>query len=131
MSALGEKLRRLRKAQGLTQGELAEKAGVSISTIVRYETGKNSPKLELLEDIFKALEASVSLEEMNQYERECGKINLKAEMKSVIYHTIQKIEESENDTFMLNELSEGLEKLANAYRLMGFANDNENNSFLS
>ena len=131
MSALGKKLRRLRKAQGLTQGELAEKASVSISTIVRYETGKNSPKLELLEDIFKALEASVSLEEMNQCERECGKINLKAEMESVIYHTIQKLEESENDTFTLNELSEGLEKLANAYRLMGFANDNENNSFLS
>lgn len=127
MSALGEKLRRLRKAQGLTQGELAEKAGVSINTIVRYETGKNSPKLELLEGIFKVLEASVPLEEMNQYERESGKINLKAEMESVIYHTIQKIEESENDLFILNGLSEGLEKLANAYRLMGFANDNDNN----
>ena len=127
MSALGEKLRRLRKAQGLTQGELAEKAGVSINTIVRYETDKNSPKLELLEGIFKVLEASVPLEEMNQYERESGKINLKAEMESVIYHTIQKIEESENDLFILNGLSEGLEKLANAYRLMGFANDNDNN----
>lgn len=40
MNALGEKLRRLRKAQGLTQGELAEKVGVGINTIVRYETGK-------------------------------------------------------------------------------------------
>ena len=122
MNALAEKLRRLRKAQGLTQGELAEKAGVSINTIVRYETGKNSPKLELLEDIFKVLETSVSPEEMNQYERECGKINLKAEMESVIYHTIRKIEEGETDMLML---SERLEKLENAYRLMGFANCDE------
>lgn len=55
MSALGEKLRRLRKAQGLTQGELAEKVGVDIKTIVRYETGKNSPKVETLELITKEL----------------------------------------------------------------------------
>lgn len=122
MNALGEKLRKLRKAQGLTQGELAEKAGVSINTVVRYETGKNSPKLELLEDIFKVLGTSVSPEETNQYERECKQINLKAEMESVIYHTIRKIEEGETDMLML---SERLEKLANAYRLMGFANCDE------
>lgn len=59
MSALGEKLRRLRKAQGLTQGELAEKVGVDIKTIVRYETGKNSPKVETLELITKELGAKI------------------------------------------------------------------------
>lgn len=61
MSALGEKLRRLRKAKGLTQGELAEKAGVGINTIVRYETGKNSPKVEILELITKELGAKIVL----------------------------------------------------------------------
>lgn len=59
MSTLGEKLRRLRKAQGLTQGELAEKVGVGINTIVRYETGKNSPKAEILELITKELGAKI------------------------------------------------------------------------
>lgn len=59
MNALGEKLRRLRKAQGLTQGELAEKVGVDIKTIVRYETGKNSPKVETLELITKELGAKI------------------------------------------------------------------------
>ena len=59
MSALGEKLRRLRKAKGLTQGELAEKVGVDIKTIVRYETGKNSPKVETLELITKELGAKI------------------------------------------------------------------------
>lgn len=61
MNALGEKLRRLRKAQGLTQGELAEKVGVDIKTIVRYETGKNSPKVEILELITKELGAKIVL----------------------------------------------------------------------
>ena len=59
MNALGEKLRRLRKAQGLTQGELAEKVGVGINTIVRYETCKNSPKVEILELITKELGAKI------------------------------------------------------------------------
>lgn len=59
MSTLGDKLRRLRKAQGLTQGELAKKAGVGINTIVRYETGKNSPKVEILELITKELGAKI------------------------------------------------------------------------
>jgi transcriptional regulator with XRE-family HTH domain len=59
MSALGDKLRRLRKAKGLTQGELAEKVGVDIKTIVRYETGKNSPKVETLELITKELGAKI------------------------------------------------------------------------
>lgn len=59
MNALGEKLRRLRKAQGLTQGELAEKVGVSINTIVRYETGKYSPKVKILELITKELGAKI------------------------------------------------------------------------
>lgn len=59
MNTLGEKLRRLRKAQGLTQGELAEKVGVDIKTIVRYETGKNSPKVETLELITKELGAKI------------------------------------------------------------------------
>lgn len=59
MNALGEKLRKLRKAQGLTQGELAKKADVGINTIVRYETGKNSPKVEILELITKELGAKI------------------------------------------------------------------------
>lgn len=61
MTTLGEKLRRLRKSQGLTQGELAEKVGVGINTIVRYETGKNSPKMELLELITKELGVKIVL----------------------------------------------------------------------
>lgn len=52
----GEKLRNLRKSKGLTQTDLAEEIGVSLRTIISYETGKSYPKRReiytLLADIF-------------------------------------------------------------------------------
>ncbi|SHE90267.1 Transcriptional regulator, contains XRE-family HTH domain [Tissierella praeacuta DSM 18095] len=40
----GEKLRDLRKQNGLTQAELAEKAGISLRTVNYYESGTTYPK---------------------------------------------------------------------------------------
>ena len=40
----GEKLRDLRQENGLTQAELAEKAGISLRTISYYESGTTYPK---------------------------------------------------------------------------------------
>ena len=40
----GEKLRDLRKKDGLTQAELAEKAGISLRTVNYYESCKTYPK---------------------------------------------------------------------------------------
>lgn len=40
----GEKLRDLRQESGLTQAELAEKAGISLRTISYYESGTTYPK---------------------------------------------------------------------------------------
>ena len=51
----GEKIRELRKAQGLTQEELAQKIGIKRGTLAQYETGKRSPKRETLERFAKAL----------------------------------------------------------------------------
>ena len=44
-SPFGAKLREQRKALGLTQTELAQKAGLSLMTIQRYESGERTPKL--------------------------------------------------------------------------------------
>lgn len=82
----------------------------------------------MLERVFGALGVDISPEEMNQYERECKGINLKTEMESAIIQMIQEIKKGAADCIVL---AEGVERLANAYRLMGFANDNDNNSFLS
>ncbi|MEB8638187.1 helix-turn-helix transcriptional regulator [Bacillus cereus] len=58
----GQYLKSLRKARGFTQGELAEKSGVSVSYISKIENGKDEPPSEdtciklakaLLEDPYK------------------------------------------------------------------------------
>ena len=45
---IGECLRDLRKEKGLTQEQLAEKLNVSRRTVSRWETGSNTPDLDVL-----------------------------------------------------------------------------------
>ena len=49
--SLGLKIQALRKAQNMTQEDLAEKVGVSWRTISNLETGRTVPKLELIYDL--------------------------------------------------------------------------------
>jgi len=51
-----EELRLLRIRAGLTQAELAERAGVSQSLIARIESGKVNPRVSTLVRIYQALE---------------------------------------------------------------------------
>jgi transcriptional regulator with XRE-family HTH domain len=57
-----QKLSHLRKERGLTQMELAEKAGIGIAQMRRYESGKSSPTLEVIKNIATTL--SVSTDEL-------------------------------------------------------------------
>lgn len=61
--AFGESLHKLRKEKGLTQQDLARKAGVSQQLIGHYETGIRAPKLEKAILLAKAL--GVPVEVMN------------------------------------------------------------------
>lgn len=54
-----EKLKKLRKARGLTQKQLGEMCGVSESTINRIETGARKPSYELTLKLSRALGCSV------------------------------------------------------------------------
>ena len=56
---MGNKLRVLRKSNGLTQFRLAEKANVSRSVIARYETGRTDLSTKNLAKIANALECSM------------------------------------------------------------------------
>jgi transcriptional regulator with XRE-family HTH domain len=56
VAPLKEKLREERRRAALTQGELAEKAGVGINTIVRIETGGiTEPRVSTLRKLAEAL----------------------------------------------------------------------------
>ncbi len=62
MSIIGESIRKLRKAKGLTQTELAEKLGTTQYVITNYERGANNPTAAKIPEIAKAL--GVTLEEV-------------------------------------------------------------------
>lgn len=46
-----DKLRQIRKAEGLTQAVFAQQTGVSLSTIKSYETGHQSARAETVEKV--------------------------------------------------------------------------------
>lgn len=52
---LGLKIREIRKSRGMTQGELAEKADVTLITISRIERGERDPHVKTLARIAKGL----------------------------------------------------------------------------
>lgn len=52
---IGERIRELRKRRGMTQKELAESSGLSVTSIQGYEYGKFTPKIQQLERIAAAL----------------------------------------------------------------------------
>lgn len=58
---VAENIKRLRKERGFTQKQLAEKCGMSESTLRQYEIGYRNPKIETLHRIAKALDKSIIL----------------------------------------------------------------------
>ena len=58
--ALAQMIAYYREKRGLTQRELADKAGVSPGAIGQYETGRTKPRIETLFRIATALEVTVS-----------------------------------------------------------------------
>lgn len=46
--SLGEKIKRLRKAKGISQETMAEKLGVHPKHISRYENNSSKPSLDML-----------------------------------------------------------------------------------
>lgn len=56
---LGEKIKKLRKAQHLTQEQLAELANVDPKTVIELEAGKRAnPTLQTLNKLARALKTS-------------------------------------------------------------------------
>jgi predicted nucleotidyltransferase/DNA-binding XRE family transcriptional regulator len=62
MNEAGPVLRRARKAAGLTQAELARRAGVTQSVISAYEAGRREPALSTLTRLINATGATLRLD---------------------------------------------------------------------
>ena len=60
MGKLAETLKTLRVRRGLTQVELADKAGLSRGYLVRLEQGKQDPTLGVLRRLAKALKVPLT-----------------------------------------------------------------------
>jgi DNA-binding XRE family transcriptional regulator len=54
--SIGTRIRGLRESSGLTQEQLATKAGIGRVTLVRIETGEQSPRYETLQSLARALD---------------------------------------------------------------------------
>lgn len=55
------RLKALRMERGMDQDALAAASGVSKATIARYETGRNTPKVDAAVDLAQALECSLDV----------------------------------------------------------------------
>ena len=71
MQKIGRKISALRKAQGLTQMELADKLGISFQAVSNWERGNTMPDISKLPDLAEIF--SVSIEEILGDERK-GKL---------------------------------------------------------
>lgn len=57
---IGERIKKLRKEQNMTQKELSEKVGISTSNITKYEIGQLEPNLEIITKLSKVFNVPVS-----------------------------------------------------------------------
>lgn len=64
-----ERLAKLRKARGLTQQALADKAGMHVVQIRRYETNASQPSLEAIRKLAIALSVSADVMVFDEGER--------------------------------------------------------------
>lgn len=60
MTKLGDKIKTARKAQGITQADLADRLGVHRSTVANYELTRRKPSVTELKQIAKILHVDVN-----------------------------------------------------------------------
>ena len=87
-----ERLKTIRKEKGLTQAELAEKAGIAVNSIRLYESGKIVPKLDTIARIARAMGLTANDLVAGQWGKFQGGFRSKTEIRQddreaqLIYH---------------------------------------------
>lgn len=93
MKSIGQKLKELRNSLNLSQSMLSEELGISIQSIYRYESDKNSPDSNVLKQYSKYFEVSTDyLLGLLPYEKElkevANKVLLGGEFNCIYKHYI-------------------------------------------
>jgi len=79
MDNFGNKIRKMRKARGFTQEQLAELIGIDNKHLSRIEIGKHMPTYSVLKRLAKALEFDIyGIDELNVEEKTPDKFLLKS-----------------------------------------------------
>lgn len=78
-----EVIKKHRKKIGLTQAELADKAGIGRSTLAQYEAGDRNPKREALEKIAQAIDMTPAEFFKEIYDRSEDESEMSEEVKSL------------------------------------------------
>lgn len=86
----GAFIAQLRKEQGLTQKELADKLNVTDKAVSKWETGKGFPDVKLLDPLAQAL--GVSLVELMQGKRQEADILTVAEADAAVFQALDRSE---------------------------------------
>ena len=94
---IGQKVRKYRKAQGLSQEQLAERIGISVTHMSHIETGNTKLSLPVLSKI--AEELSVSVDALLTDTSKPDKAALSAEVQEIL------------DSFEVDELPVAIEVL--------------------
>ncbi len=58
---IGQLIKTVRTQEGLTQKELAERLGVNVATVNRYETGKQNLTVDTIKKIAKAIGSNITV----------------------------------------------------------------------
>lgn len=87
MRDFGQRLKKLREGQGLTQTELAEKIGKSLRTVQKYESGEIDIPLSMLYSLSEVFDVTISFL-TNCQAPETAKITVKLHENGRTHHTV-------------------------------------------
>lgn len=126
--SFGERLRCLRCLKGMTQAELADKAGLSLRQISRIEHGTSSPSYLVLEKIAQALKTSLAnlfIFPARQSQDDCrgeGGRSASEEVDSCLAESLRMglFSSSLTGVCAINPRSEKMDWSGQAYTLLGF-----------
>lgn len=85
---IGEKIKRMREAKGLTASQLARRVGVPHATIWNIENGKRRPGIKVLPGLSRAL--NISIDELLQEEEHFEEVMADPELK-IMFEKVGKL----------------------------------------